>query len=212
MKTYKIHLIRHGKLDACHNGKYIGKKTDVPLSAEGMSELKELREKLWYPEVDVIFTSPLLRCIQSAHALYPDRNYLMVDELAECDFGVFEGRGYEELKSDEQFIEWAKGGMKDAMPGGESGLEFAQRCYTGFARVAEYVMKAGVTDAAVITHGGVITSIMSSLAFPKQDFYRYNVENGCGFTVTTTPQLWMSGSVIELYSTLPLRHEEPEEE
>lgn len=211
MKTYRIHLIRHGKLGDEYMGKYIGKKSDVPVSAEGMEELKGLREKLWYPEADVIFTSPLIRCIQTAHALYPDRNYMIVDELSECDFGVFEGRGYEELKTDEAFINWAKGGMKDTVPGGESGLEFAQRCYEGFSKVAEYIMKTGITDAAIITHGGVITSILSSLCFPKREFYEWNCQNGCGFTVTTTPQLWMSGSVIELYSNLPLKHADDED-
>lgn len=211
MKTYRIHLIRHGRLDEKYNGKYIGKKSDVPIGNEGMSELKELREKLWYPEADIVFTSPLLRCIQTAHVLYPDQNFLVVDELSECDFGVFEGRGYEELKTDPEFIKWVKGGMKDAVSGGESGLEFAQRCYTGFAKVAEHIMKTGITDAAIITSGGVITSILSSLAFPKREFYEYNTQNGCGFTVTTTPQLWMSGSVIELYSTLPLKHEEEQD-
>lgn len=212
MKTYRIHLIRHGKLDESCMGKYIGRKTDVALSAAGMSELKELKEKLWYPEADIIFTSPMLRCIQTAHALYPDRNYMIVDELAECDFGIFENRGYEELKSDADFIKWAQGGMKDAVPQGESGLEFAQRCYEGFSKVAEYAMKTGMTDTVIITHGGVITSILSSLAFPKREFYEWNCQNGCGFTVTTTPQLWMSGSVVELYSNLPLKHAENEEE
>lgn len=212
MKTYKIHLIRHGRLDSQYNGKYIGKKTDVPLSSDAMSELKEMREKFWYPEADVIFTSPLFRCVQTAHALYPDRNYMVVDELSECDFGIFENRSYEELKSDEKFIEWAKGGMKDKVPEGESGLEFAQRCYSGFAKVAEYVMKAGIEDSVIITHGGVITQIMASLAFPKREFYEWNAQNGCGFTVTTTPQLWMSGSVIELFSNLPLKHDNSEEE
>jgi len=211
MKTYKIHLIRHGKLGDEYMGKYIGKKSDVPVSAEGMSELRELREKLWYPEVDVIFTSPLIRCVQTAHALYPNRNYMAVDELAECDFGKFEGRGYEELKTDPDFVAWAQGGMKDAVPEGESGLEFAQRCYEGFSKIAEYMMKAGITEAAVITHGGVITSILSSLCFPKREFYEWNCQNGCGFTVTTTPQLWMSGSVIELYSNLPLKHADEED-
>ena len=151
MKTYRIHLIRHGKLDPSCLGKYIGRKTDVPVSAEGMSELKELREKLWYPEADIIFTSPMIRCVQTAHALYPDRNYMVVDALSECDFGIFENRGYEELKTDPEFVKWAQGGMKDAVPEGESGLEFAQRCYEGFSKVAEYAMKTGMTDTVKIT-------------------------------------------------------------
>ena len=210
MKSYRIHLIRHGSLDKIHSGKYIGKKTDVALSSEGLSELKLLKDKFYYPEADLIFTSPMLRCVQTAHTLYPDRNYLVVDELSECDFGIFEGKSYEELKKDPEFIAWAKEGMKDAPKDGESGAEFAQRCYTGFAKVAEYAMKAGITDVAIITHGGVITSILSSLAFPKREFYEYNVNNCCGFTVTTTPQLWMSGSVIEIYSRIPLKHDDSE--
>ena len=208
MKTYNIHLIRHGKLEEKYTGKYVGKKTDAPVSNAGMQELHLMREKLWYPEADVVFTSPLMRCIQTAHALYPEQDYMIVDELSECDFGIFEGRGYEELKKDAEFIKWAQGGMKDAMPEGESGLEFAQRCYEGFSKVAEYIMKTGIKDAAIITHGGVITSILSSLAFPKREFYEWNAQNGCGFTVTTTPQLWMSGSVVELYSNIPLKHAE----
>jgi alpha-ribazole phosphatase len=208
MKTYNIHLIRHGKLEEKYTGKYVGKKTDAPVSNAGMQELHLMREKLWYPEADVVFTSPLMRCIQTAHALYPEQDYMIVDELSECDFGIFEGRGYEELKKDAEFIKWAQGGMKDAMPEGESGLEFAQRCYEGFSKVAEYIMKTGIKDAAIITHGGVITSILSSLAFPKREFYEWNAQNGCGCTVTTTPQLWMSGSVVELYSNIPLKHAE----
>ena len=212
MKTYKIHLIRHGRLGPAYAGRYIGRRTDAPLSEEGVRELQEMRRQLWYPEADVIFTSPMLRCIQTAYTLYPGQSYQQLDELAECDFGIFEGKSYAQLKSDSDFLAWAQGGMKAAPPQGESGADFAQRCYTGFARAAEYLMKTGIEEAVLITHGGVITSLLSSLCFPKREFYEWNAQNGCGFTVTTTPQLWMSGSVLELYSLLPLRHDKTEQE
>ena len=40
MKSYQIHLIRHGMTQANLQGRYIG-STDVPLSQEGIEQLKQ---------------------------------------------------------------------------------------------------------------------------------------------------------------------------
>ena len=42
MKTYKIHLIRHGMTDANDKHLYIGGRTDLPLSPEGFADLLKL--------------------------------------------------------------------------------------------------------------------------------------------------------------------------
>ena len=44
MRSYKLHLIRHGATDANKEGRYIGGKTDLPLSQEGKREIKNLYE------------------------------------------------------------------------------------------------------------------------------------------------------------------------
>ena len=44
MRTLKIHLIRHGATDANVKGQYIGCKTDMPLSPEGLNELRTLKD------------------------------------------------------------------------------------------------------------------------------------------------------------------------
>ena len=54
MKTYKIHLIRHGMTDANILGTYIGNRTDMPLSPEGVRELKNLKQNLEYVGDDAI--------------------------------------------------------------------------------------------------------------------------------------------------------------
>lgn len=48
MKTYKIHLIRHGQTEANAKGLYIG-MTDLPLSPEGLAELLTLKREYTYP-------------------------------------------------------------------------------------------------------------------------------------------------------------------
>ncbi|MBQ7958937.1 MAG: histidine phosphatase family protein, partial [Oscillospiraceae bacterium] len=40
MRTYKIHLIRHGLTQGNFQAKYIGQKTDLPLCEEGIEGLK----------------------------------------------------------------------------------------------------------------------------------------------------------------------------
>ena len=92
MRTLKIHLIRHGATDANIKGQYIGCKTDMPLSPEGLNELRLLKENMDYPKVDRIYSSPLLRCKQTAAVLYPENNVVCVDNLKEYDFGIFEGK------------------------------------------------------------------------------------------------------------------------
>ena len=44
MRTFKIHLIRHGLPEGSELGQYIG-HTDVPLSADGKKQLKDMKLK-----------------------------------------------------------------------------------------------------------------------------------------------------------------------
>ena len=44
MKTFKLHLIRHGMTAGNLQGLYIGSGTDIPLCDEGRAQLKELKE------------------------------------------------------------------------------------------------------------------------------------------------------------------------
>ena len=79
MRTLKIHLIRHGATDANVKGQYIGCKTDMPLSPEGLNELRTLKDNVDYPEIDRLYSSPLLRAKQSAAVLYPNMPIYPVD-------------------------------------------------------------------------------------------------------------------------------------
>ena len=45
MKTFKLHLIRHGLTAGNLQGLYIGSGTDIPLCDEGRAQLAELKEK-----------------------------------------------------------------------------------------------------------------------------------------------------------------------
>ena len=88
----KVYLIRHGATKGNRERRYVG-STDEPLLAE---EIPGLQRKDMPPAAR-IYASPMRRCIQTAAVLYPGREPLVVDDLAECSFGDFEYCNYEEL-------------------------------------------------------------------------------------------------------------------
>ena len=108
MKSYIIHFIRHGSIDDTLAGKYIG-TTDVPLSDRGRMDLRKLDYEYKYPGTQVVFTSPLKRCTETAKILYPEQNPLVIDNLSECNFGEWEGKTADELKNDPDFEKWLAG-------------------------------------------------------------------------------------------------------
>ena len=71
MKTYQLHIIRHGLTQANLDGKYIGHR-DVSLCAQGIADLNKLKRDYIYPDVPVVFTSPMKRCLQTCEILYPN--------------------------------------------------------------------------------------------------------------------------------------------
>ena len=127
MKNYNLHFIRHGQTESNTRPEYCGRRTDVPLSLKGIQELIDLRETYEYPPVGVVFSSPMTRCIQTAGILYPDRELLAHEGLAEMDFGEFDGKTWAELKDRPDFQEWISHSNSAPPPGGESTLDLLGR-------------------------------------------------------------------------------------
>ena len=75
MKTFKLHLIRHGLTSGNLQGLYIGSGTDIPLCDEGRAQLAELKERFEYPQVDTVFSSPLMRAVETANILFPNASF-----------------------------------------------------------------------------------------------------------------------------------------
>ena len=68
MKTYRIHLIRHGLTQYNIDGVYSG-RNETPLCEDGRNQLLQMKEEYKYPAVDFVFTSPLKRCTETAEIL-----------------------------------------------------------------------------------------------------------------------------------------------
>ena len=201
MKTYTIYLIRHGTTEGNLNGQYIG-VTDVPLSTDGINELERLREAGAYPKVWAYYASPLARCRQSLSIIYPESAPILVEDLRECNFGVFEGRSAVELADDADYKAWTAGRLA-APPGGESTAAFTERVCAGFAQIIRHMMENGITEAAAVVHGGVIMSILSACALPQLPFFQWMSGNGRGYAVRVTPSVYLRSGVVEVADEIP---------
>ena len=198
MRTLKIHLIRHGATDANYDGRYIGCKTDLPLAPEGLNELRLLKDDIDYPEIERLYSSPMLRCRQTGAVLYPDFEPVMVEELKEYDFGSFENKTAAELESNPNFIPWTSGRLS-APPGGEDNSGFIKRICVGFNKIVLDMIEGGLTESAVILHGGAIMMLLGVSAVPRRKPVEWTADNGRGYSVRVTPSLYHKSGVIEVY-------------
>ncbi len=209
MKSYYIHLIRHGAISPTLKGRYIG-VTDVPLSEEGKNELSRLDAQMAYPYAKVVFSSPLKRCTQTARILYPDIEPLVIDQLSEYHFGEWENRSAEELRGDELFAKWLAGDSSVQPPRGESNDAFLRRICVMFESIVDGLIKTGTTDAAIITHGGVMNTLLAVYGLPQAKPFDWACDNGFGYSLRITPALWMRDKVAEVYRRIPCERENEE--
>lgn len=206
MKSYVIHFIRHGSIDETLSGKYIG-TTDVSLSDKGKMSLKRLNFDYVYPQVPVVFTSPLKRCTQTCKILFPNIKPLVIDALSECNFGEWEGKTAEELKTDPDFEKWLAGDNSVKPPRGESNDDFVRRICKMFESIVEGLMKTGTTECAIVTHGGVIMTLLAVYGLPQAKPFEWTMDNGFGYSLRVTPMLWQRDKVCEVFSVLPYEKE-----
>ena len=201
MKTYIIHLIRHGQTEGNQKRQYIG-RTDLPLSTNGIIEIESLKAIDIYPEVDAVYISPLLRCRQTAEIIFPNREIVSVDNLIEYDFGDFEGKTANELESCKEYFEWTSGKIA-APPNGEDAEEFSARICLGINEVVRHLSGSGGTEAAVVVHGGVIMSLLAASGLPQRPILEWACGNGRGYTVRITPSLYARSGVLEVVGEIP---------
>jgi alpha-ribazole phosphatase len=200
--TYKIHLIRTGKTSDSPMKPYVG-QTDVPLCDAGRAELETLRDSSRYPRVEMVYTSPLSRCRETAEILYPDLYTVTVDGFADMNLGAFEGRTLDELKDDGDFARWLENSVENAPPGGEDPTAFTRRIILALQGIFRNMMDERMTSVAVITHGGVIMTLLAAIGLPKHPMHEWITDNGCGYTLLMTPQMWMRDRAVEIYARIP---------
>ncbi len=137
----KLYLVRHA--EPALRGVLLGRE-DPELSPRGR---EEARLKLGSLKVKIVYTSPLVRCRETARVI--SAPVAVLDELAEISLGDWDGRTWEEIE--ERWPEAARRKLsawsRVTPPGGEPWTRFQERVLKGLERIA-----AGALPAAVVGH------------------------------------------------------------
>lgn len=199
-------LLRHGSTPANERRQYLG-RGEESLSDRGVWEIKELAKHKNFVEGALIFSSPMVRCIETAALLFPKQKPFLIQSWKEIDFGRWEGKTYQELEGDSEYQAWIDSGGTLCFPGGESREAFQRRSLLGLLECLDVCKKqasgkeweAGAKEAAGqnrmdkaallsrpvygIVHGGTIMALLSGLT--GEEYFSFQVKNGGGY------RLWL---------------------
>lgn len=85
-----IYIVRHGQTEM-NNRKALQGRSDAPLDETGFAQAHSAAEKLKDIRFDRVYSSPLIRAIQTAKIIVPYVEPVMDDRLIEMDYGPYEG-------------------------------------------------------------------------------------------------------------------------
>ncbi|MFI7206403.1 bifunctional RNase H/acid phosphatase [Micromonospora aurantiaca (nom. illeg.)] len=128
----RLILVRHGETERTVQKRYSG-RGDVPLTERGRAQARATAARVaaLAPSVAAVVSSPLSRCTATAEAVAAQVGNPPVrtdDDLIECDFGVWEGHTFAEVREGwaAELDAWLAS-TRVAPPRGESFVTVAER-------------------------------------------------------------------------------------
>jgi ribonuclease H / adenosylcobalamin/alpha-ribazole phosphatase len=137
--TTVTHLLRHGQTEHTPERRFSG-SSDVPLSERGRAEARAAALALKDRGIDVVVSSPLERCRETARAAAEvlGLEVAVDDDLRELDFGEWEGLTGDEARARSPLaVRRFFAGTDVRAPGGESIADVSARVARSRARILE---------------------------------------------------------------------------
>lgn len=142
----QVVLVRHGETEWSRSGRHTG-RSDVALTAAGLEQADRVGAALAGAGFATVLCSPLKRARDTCARAGFARSALECGELAEWDYGDYEGRTTDEISAD--VPDWTV--WTHPMLGGESVEEVGTRADVVIAR-----LRASEGPALVFAHGHLL--------------------------------------------------------
>ena len=179
----EFYIFRHGQTDMNAAGRWQGQTVDMPLNAEGERQAYDLAGELKQTGMEMIFSSPLKRAVQTAQIVAGAlRIPVRIDnELIEGCFGEAEGKTRDEIQTlypeiAEQWRRLEEETMDVHFNGGETKRQIQQRMVKTLEKIAR---KSDCGIIGISAHSATIRCF--ALLFGIK---MYTVPNGKPFHVT----------------------------
>jgi broad specificity phosphatase PhoE len=181
-----LYLLRHGATEAnlANPPRLQGQRRNPPLARLGVRQAEATRDFLGVRPVDVCFSSPLLRAVQTAtivaapHGIAPQP----VEALTECDVGRWEDLDWQTIRylDAEGYRRFLADPATNGYPGGESLRDVARRVAAALAELLE--AHAG-QSILVVAHETVNRTYLAGLlGLPPDQAHLVRLDD-CGISV-----------------------------
>ena len=113
-----------------------------------------------FEEPNIIYTSPLKRCIQSAQIIYKNSNLIYDNRLLEFDYGDAEGLKYKDLSNlyPDIISKWENG--EDPFPNGENTNQVLSRLLSFLDEISKTLNKNNINRVSIFTHNGILRCLI----------------------------------------------------
>ena len=172
----RLYLIRHGRTDWNDDRRIMG-VGPVPLNEEGRNTVRQLAEALAGDEIPVIYTSTVVRAMETAEILASEWGARIVPEpgLNESPYERWVGKRYSELSNDRNFQLYSSKPSASKFSSNEGMLGVQERALGAVERI---VNETDGGRAAAVSHSDVIKPVVAHLLGMEIDsMHRISIAN-----------------------------------
>ena len=164
-----FYIIRHGQSEGNAAQLFQGRE-ESPLSEEGRLQAaargRSLKTALAGDGKTLLFSSPLGRAIETAEFIAKEAALskpVFIDELLEMHLGIWSGKNWDEVKSEEPAL-WSAFMAKswDAIPEAESSSILYERALLAWAVLRDTALEQDAKNVISVSHGGLIQWLVKS--------------------------------------------------
>jgi probable phosphoglycerate mutase len=170
-----FYLIRHGSHDWLEKG-IAGWQPGIHLSDRGREEVKKLADTLTNVSIDLIYSSPLERTMETAEII-ADRLKLhpihVSEAIGEVHYGDWTGLTFEEIRSSKEWSAYNKHRSGTCIPNGEFAIDVQRRMISELLRLRDAHPDKKI---AIVGHGDPLRlAILHFLGMPIDNIWRIDL-------------------------------------
>ncbi|MBQ3796345.1 MAG: histidine phosphatase family protein [Butyrivibrio sp.] len=175
----KVYVVRHGQTDF-NAQKIMQGRSDIPLNDTGRAQAKAAREKLGDIKFDVVYSSPLIRAVETASIIgaVPKEQIITDERIIEACFGKYEGMVYGKMGLP-MILFWAVPEIFPAPATAETTDEMIERIRSFFKELET----KGYENVLITCHGGIIRVIRGYLEGARRGYIWRPRPKNCEFWV-----------------------------
>lgn len=157
----RLVVLRHGETDHNAQGRFQG-HADIPINELGRRQAEAARMRLGARHFDAVYSSPLVRAVETARIVRPGAEILVDERLMEINVGSWAGLTWAEIQAQMPDYEqkYADGVDFRRSPEGETLAEVVERGRPALLEIAE---RHEDETVLIVSHGLFLNRVIHSL-------------------------------------------------